>query len=976
MKVILSLQRRYHKKKPDKNQTRIISNTIAECKDIVDISEAADLIGNKGCTFCGATFKPSKRKKNCVEAMQLFAIDFDDGVTYKEVKAIIDRYNLPLCFSYHTFSSSKEQERFRIVFCFEFPILDAKFMKMIIRMLMEIFPMCDKSCRDECRMFFGGKRIIDDPLSYLTFNQLIHAYYLFLYSTDLVNASRRMSSICKICAINKTKDNTIDYKMNCKKEDLQDPDKYIVLCCPQTEFELNLSKNVYYFKKSTDPDAQNKPYAENGGTTSSDRGSIKQKKTQLKDNKIIFEKCRLAKEFFEGEHDCFSHDIRFKLLTNIIQFRGMRKSFLDAIDASGHDKVKWNADYKYAEANGYHAARCEDYCPYCDECQHGLSMYSTVVSGPNRCIRISEPAEYVDIETARSNLYQAINNCCQTIQYNSLIIINAQTGIGKSHAYCSVIAANPDMKFCVAAPTNKLKNQIAYMLQEHFRVPPSDIYVCPSIFEPGFPIDVAGEIQNLHSMGLHNAAKDVIMKKIQDAENEEGVVDPLREYLDQIDRTDFTERVLIVTHAKLRTLSAEVLRNRIVFIDEDILEEDCFHNVLEVNEESVRKALPLFKDWMQGRLKTMLDMPIKSYKRFEINNYQFLYNALNHAQMEEYGIEGNVNDLLNAISVHRTKDGFQYLVYSPLPPSKYIVMSATADEELYRKYYGNTGMNISSYVGEIGTVRYKGTLIQYNRQTLGRKSLDDEKSKIESFVAENYPEKYNLITFKKYDKDPINAENIKRSELYYGNLIGLNDLEGKNIIVMGTPFIHSDIYKLIAAALGADCNSEDFKDDLKMRRVEYNGYSFKTMTSKDPIIQAVELHSIFSQLEQAVGRARLLNHECTVLVFSGFPCSQAEIHEEEYLKKNDEGETEEDVQEADEIQADKPFENSKASNNRSIRISKFVSDPCEEETRNSPSFQPTPWAETPRPMCGIIMCNYLQRPMCGRIMCEIINPSA
>ena len=69
-------------------------------------------------------------------------------------------------------------------------------------------------------------------------------------------------------------------------------------------------------------------------------------------------------------------------------------------------------------------------------------------------------------------------------------------------------------------------------------------------------------------------------------------------------------------------------------------------------------------------------------------------------------------------------------------------------------------------------------------------------------------------------------------------------------------------------------------------RVSYNVYSFIMTTYEEPLRRELQLYSIESELEQCVGRARLLNNECTVYVLSSFPCQQAELHMGDYLKED------------------------------------------------------------------------------------------
>ncbi len=105
-------------------------------------------------------------------------------------------------------------------------------------------------------------------------------------------------------------------------------------------------------------------------------------------------------------------------------------------------------------------------------------------------------------------------------------------------------------------------------------------------------------------------------------------------------------------------------------------------------------------------------------------------------------------------------------------------------------------------------------------------------------------------------------------------------MKGKNINVIGTPHIPEWIYKLFAYTIGCDFDTEaSIKPGLM---VSHNGWRFRFTTYEDKALRAIQFYIIESQLEQAVGRARLLREECTVYLFSNFPLSQADIEELEY----------------------------------------------------------------------------------------------
>ena len=60
------------------------------------------------------------------------------------------------------------------------------------------------------------------------------------------------------------------------------------------------------------------------------------------------------------------------------------------------------------------------------------------------------------------------------------------------------------------------------------------------------------------------------------------------------------------------------------------------------------------------------------------------------------------------------------------------------------------------------------------------------------------------------------------------------------------------------------------------------------MTYKGEELRELQFYFIHKELEQCIGRARLLRNDCKVLVLSNFPCEQAKLIQEDYLKERNE----------------------------------------------------------------------------------------
>ena len=133
----------------------------------------------------------------------------------------------------------------------------------------------------------------------------------------------------------------------------------------------------------------------------------------------------------------------------------------------------------------------------------------------------------------------------------------------------------------------------------------------------------------------------------------------------------------------------------------------------------------------------------------------------------------------------------------------------------------------------------------------------------------------NTISFKKF------LENgLYDGKLTFSNCAGVDTLRGEDINVIGTPHQTDWIYKLFAYAHGFDV---DLGTKLRHHTpVVHNGFRFRFTTYDDELLRAIQFYIIESDLEQAVGRSRLLREKCTVYLFSNFPLRQAQMKEFDY----------------------------------------------------------------------------------------------
>lgn len=349
------------------------------------------------------------------------------------------------------------------------------------------------------------------------------------------------------------------------------------------------------------------------------------------------------------------------------------------------------------------------------------------------------------------------------------------------------------------------------------------------------------------------------------------------------------ERVVVTTHAYLTQLQESFLKSFIVIIDEDFLQLQVFNRMHTVSMKCLKELEERGAQGYSGIVSEMLRSEEGKYNKAGMKGYIEPFSSKELEELNFFGPGDDINDLAQAGAYVRMKDKdtgeeiINYFCPLVLPDMKYIVLSATLNFEIYQHYFAGK-RKIYTYLEK--KAAYRGKLIQYTYHSLGRSDLADKKQVFDIARKMAGEPEVNIITFKKFEDEM--EEVLNPAGIHFGNSTGINSLSGKNLAVIGTPYKVEEYYKLIACYLGEDVNREGDKR-MVLRRVEYKGCSFLITTYKTPLLQEVQLYSIESELEQCVGRARLLRNDCSVYVFSCFPCEQAKIHMRDYLQEYDAG---------------------------------------------------------------------------------------
>ena len=868
MKVKVLLDRQgYIDKQAAKADSGKISGRISGEEITIEVSELAHVVGDKGYTFSPAVYGGRSRKQENFSEIQLFGIDIDKGISYKEITDKCKRIGLPVLFSYHTLSSSSAYPKYRLVFSHIVPITNSDIAKSVLGMLKTLFPEADGSCFELARMFFGGKKLIEvnDDATF-RIDVLANKFQECLYIRDKTSYIRNLSRFAKqynigydkfglrICTYQfGTSEGEMAEKMgNCIKD---------IIPIPQSSAQIVVEELKDRLSTSTVSSAcvPERLYIE-----------------KIAEGKLI-SVCRLYRDLREVKY--LPHGAKFLLATNLRFLKGYKKRFFRYLHQYDNDEnyiKRWEYQWRKIERDyKYNPENCnpED-CPYYDRCIHEKNIVSTVIG--RRKIVHTDNEKYVTLNEAyirtRNSIYEAVEKVDKDIH-----LIKAQTGIGKTHIYTELVRSGK-LKFIIAVPTVKLKREISWKL--------GDIAVeVVSLQELLLPDDVREKVELLYSRGLHKEARKYIAHYAKDLPDGFYAKEQCMDYLKYKEKLRDGSKSIIMTHAQLLNLNYEDTNGYIVLVDEDIL-LTVLRDVKAVSVSDLEAAVS--NGLITGVKAEELKQILKEEKgRYQRSIFQDRFSYINEEEMDKAAIDEDINSLLQAGSYYLDKNNgmLNYFVPKKVPEQKIIVMSATLDYEIYKAYFSNRKIHIY----DIPKVLYKGRVIQYSFYSMSRRNISElesegwKKETLLNDMLDMTEERIDYgISFKEWDN--LLQKKLPMEPRHFGNSAGTDIYCGKNGIIIGTPHLREESYKLIACYLGIDVNEKVCI--MKRITVDYNGFQFFLMSYKNPLLREIQLYMISSELEQSIGRSRLLRNDAKVFVFSNFPCEQAILHQEEYLTKD------------------------------------------------------------------------------------------
>ena len=836
-------------------------------------------VGSKGCTFCPSTFKDDVKSRETFEQSQLLTLYFDSykstdrEISFEKIKARAEQYELPILFAYDSFLTGLEtRKKFSVTFLNDAPITKLKEAESVQKALMMIFPEADKSCSDVLKLYSGGKEVMyyDAEMPEINVDSLFMNMSLYLkkkhgdtnYKRKIAEFSRNTGIALddrKLLDISIVEDSAEDIIENINDKNL--PNSII----DNNRFGNKLSDLKYHINFN-DEDVKCSKRDRCEESLAYQKNLSHHGYLRSKDLETLSSNCNLYHEFISGNRRLSQPEL-LGLATNLTHAESGEKKFKTALRSNsyynGREEKYDNWDFYFYYIKKRNPRPCNSFCPYHDTCPHGKDILSTTKLKYHQIERIANSnGLLVSLEKAEVEFNEFFFKAVMS-EEKVWHVIMCQTALGKTQTIISLLRDTP-LNVLIAVPTNKLKREVC----ERAEKMGVELLASPSLHElkDDLPDDVWDDIVSLYNEGKSP------MLRIYKAINEDDVrcVKLLKKYIRELEEFKAYDGNAITTHRRLASL--DLGKYDLVIIDEDIIYSTVIPNRETVSLHELKKIKKELssKDPLAKKIKKIIN-EAKNSEFFTVDGIEY--------DKEEYGsikTEANIPGLCSANHFcYRgapdqeddfTEDCVSFDIRVKFPKgTKYIMVSATVNQDICNYYFGEN--NVRFYACREAEI--KGTLNQYGDRPMSR-SFMTEKPDIISRIKKWTGVKH-TISFKKF-------EHQYAGDLHFGNCAGCDTLKNQDIDVIGTPHQPEWIYKLFAYSLGFDVD-EKLKPNTT---VVHNGYRFRFTTYDDTALRTIQFYMIESELEQAVGRARLLRCDCTVNLFSNYPLRQAVLKKSKY----------------------------------------------------------------------------------------------
>ena len=421
------------------------------------------------------------------KSQQIFELDFDSGITPKEVLDRFKKWEITPNIIYYTLKSTEYAPRFRVVLIVDEEISDKDQAQFIRDGLLKLFPEADKQCKDAARIFYGGKKTEKVSKTEIPLFNLLNIISTVMISND--NLQTRKLKKNKYSILDKYKNTDIS-----AFSQLSHPDR--------REFLEKYKKNKFDFEKAE-------------------------------------ENLKILQDFKSGIH--LKYAVLFGMATNFIHVLGginYMKKIMEKNNAAS--KTHYNDDdfatLKSVNYYGYLPSRIENWSPYSEDADYTDIIDAVRLSRGK--LDIYEPINRVSLKEVEQAFWSNINDVLKEDDHN-IHIIQAPVAIGKTEHLTQL------NNVTICFPTHKLKREVC----ERMRVEYDFVPEFPTFLKDTFNIKIQ-QLFNIGLSEDVNRLLKVIAYKPEQVDAQEIDIQCAQTYLKDIKKAKHSSKTILTTHIR------------------------------------------------------------------------------------------------------------------------------------------------------------------------------------------------------------------------------------------------------------------------------------------------------------------------------------------------------------------------------------------------------------------------------------------
>ena len=302
-------------------------------------------------------------------------------------------------------------------------------------------------------------------------------------------------------------------------------------------------------------------------------------------------------------------------------------------------------------------------------------------------------------------------------------------------------------------------------------------------------------------------------------------------------------------------------------------EKDKYNKTMElVDYIKLFNAIDYFEELISTNNGVWFENPLREfvldskYRMFLVNFIKTNKNSLNMDIFKLFRAEYitvKQNQFIHMVNGEAIKE---------LEGYKVAVMSATIDEDIHYKFIEKYLPTKNIIFKNIANTELKGKIYCDCSYSWSRDSLKNISSKSSEKINKilSSEEYTNVITFMNDELIDV-GQYDKKKIAHFGATEGIDQYKNQNLCIIGTPHNNSALYEAYGVLL---TGKSPISNTWKVKRVQKYGFEFDLNTYEnetDSIFTKIQLYFLYSELIQAVGRARALRFDVKVFVNSAIP---------------------------------------------------------------------------------------------------------